>query len=308
MLNLSIKEMEKLRKVTHALSTTIRLEMIQLLSEEKHSVHHLASLLSIPVSTAASNVNILEEAGLILTELRPASRGTMKVCTRNFDDIHIALSGGKREREKPDVFEMTMPIGHFTDFQASPTCGMASAKGHLIPEDEPVHFYQPVRTEAQLIWARKGFFEYKFPLSLSEGQRVEAVRLSVELCSEAPNYDHNWPSDITVWMNGVDIGTWMSPGDFGDRPGKLNSTYWAEHTMTQYGTLKTWEVTKEKVMVDNVYLSSVNVGDLGLGVNEYVTIRIGIKEDALHKGGINLFGREFGDHAQDIKLQVTFSK
>lgn len=120
----------------------------------------------------------------------------------------------------------------------APTCGIANHDGLIIPEDEPVHFYSPVRANAQLIWTRKGYFEYKFPIAIPEETKINELQISLEICSEAPNYDHNWPSDITVWLNGVDIGTWTSPGDYGDRPGKLNSLAWSETTSTQYGVLK----------------------------------------------------------------------
>ncbi len=76
--------------------------------------------------------------------------------------------------------------------------------------------------------------------------------------------------------------------------------------MTQYGTLKTWEVSEEKVSIDNVYLSDVTVQDLNILERDYISFRIGIKEDAIHKGGINLFGRKLGDHPQNIKFKMTF--
>lgn len=110
-----------------------------------------------------------------------------------------------------------------------------------------------------------------------------------------------------MWLNEVDIGTWTSPGDFGDRPGKLNPKFWGETTSTQYGTLKTWKVTDEKATIDDVYLSDITVQDLDILERDFLSFRIGIKEDAIHKGGFNIFGSEFGDHPQDIKLRVSFS-
>ena len=35
-------------------------------------------------------------------------------------------------------------------------------------------------------------------------------------------------------------------------------------------------------------------------------LRIGIKEDAKYVGGVNLFGREFGDTDQNILLQIAY--
>ncbi|MBM7570384.1 ArsR/SmtB family transcription factor [Aquibacillus albus] len=306
MLELSIKKPENLRKVAHALSSKVRLQIIDYLNKGNMNIHQLAESLDIPVSTTASHIKVLEESGLILTELRPGSRGAMKVCTRNFDDIHIQLNSKKSYTADYKVFELDMPIGQYVDFEVAPTCGMANHDGFLIPEDEPVHFYSPDRSKAQLIWTRKGYFEYKFPLVIPPDSTVKSVQLSMEICSEAPNHDHNWPSDITVWINGVDIGTWTSPGDYGDRPGKLNPEYWAESTSTQYGSLKTWKIASEKSMIDDFHLSDVTVDDLGILDQNFMSFKIGIKDEAIHKGGINLFGREFGDHPQDIKLKIEF--
>lgn len=307
MLELSIKKAEELQKVAHALSSKVRLEIINLLNTKKVNIHELADILNIPVSTAASHIKVLEEAGLVLTELRPASRGSMRVCTRNFNDIHIQLNDPNDQLDDFQSYEMEMPIGQYVDYEVAPTCGMANHEGLLIPEDQPGHFFSPNRAHAQLIWTRKGYFEYKLPLVVPHGLKVEAVELSVEICSEAPNFDPNWPSDITVWLNGVDIGTWTSPGDFGDRPGNLNPKSWADTDFTQYGTLKTWKVTREKTTIDVFYLSDVTIHDLNLEDFNFLSFKIGIKHDALQKGGINLFGKEFGDHPQDIKLKVSFS-
>ncbi|KAB8137565.1 helix-turn-helix domain-containing protein [Gracilibacillus oryzae] len=307
MLELSIKQPENLRKVAHALSSDVRIKIIDHLNEGNLNVNQLAEIVDIPVSTAASHIKVLEEAGLILTELRPASRGAMKVCTRNFDDIHVKLNNMESVLKNDKVFETEMPIGQYVDFEVAPTCGMANCDGMLIPEDEPVHFYNPNRSKAQLIWTRKGFFEYKFPIVLPQGADILSVQVSMEICSEAPNHDPNWPSDITVWLNSVDIGTWTSPGDYGDRPGELNPSNWTETTNTQYGTLKTWKVSKKTTLIDDFELSNTTVHDLNIMDKNYLSFKIGIKNDAVHKGGMNLFGREFGDYPQDIKLNIMYA-
>ena len=308
LLELSMENPGSLQKIAHALSSEVRLQIINLLNNGNMNVNQLAETLDIPVSTAASHIKILEKSGLINTELRPASRGAMKICRRNFDDIHIQLNSKNNfNMNNQKVYETEMPIGHYIEFDVAPTCGMANHEGMIIPEDNPVHFYSPDRTKAQLIWTRKGYFEYKFPLVIPMGATIETVQFSMELCSEAPNFDSNWPTDITVWINDVEIGTWTSPGDFGDRPGKLNPKNWSETTSTQYGFLKTWKVTNTQSTIDDFHLSDVTVDELAILNRMYVSFKIGIKEDAIHKGGMNLFGREFGDHPQDIKLLIEYS-
>ncbi|WP_212959582.1 ArsR/SmtB family transcription factor [Cohnella xylanilytica] len=307
MLELSFNDPDKLVLVSHALSTRSRVDILRLLSSRKMNVVEIAEALQLPVSTVANNVKVLEAAKLINTELLPASRGAMKVCSRNYDDIHI---GFNLEKAVPKgavrVYEMEMPIGHYSDCEVHPTCGMANADGMIIREDEPASFYHPKRVGAQIIWFRKGYIEYLLPLELPPNARVESLELSMEMCSEAPNYDNNWPSDISVWVNGAEIGTWTSPGDFGDRRGKLNPPWWLDWT-TQYGLLKTWRVDEEKTTLDMNKVSDVKLSDLKLTHRPNVRLRIGVKEGAIHQGGVNLFGRQFGDHEQDIVMKVHYS-
>ena len=47
--------------------------------------------------------------------------------------------------------------------------------------------------------------------------------------------------------------------------------------------------------------------DLGLSEKNAIEFEIGIKEDAEHKGGLNLFGSKFGDYRQHINFTVTYS-
>lgn len=306
MLELSLNDPERLVRVTHALATRSRVDMLRLLSAKRMNVAELAEALSLPVSTVANNVKILEAAGLIHTELLPASRGAMKVCSRSFDDIHIAFGQDKKPRKALCLYEVEVPIGQYSDCEVQPTCGMASAEGVIVREDEPASFYHPNHVGAQLIWFRKGYLEYLLPLELPPGARIEALELSAELCSEVPNYDNNWPSDISFWINGVEIGMWTSPGDFGDRRGRLNPEWWREGA-TQYGLLKTWRIDGERTTLDMNKVSSVTLGDLNLMQRPSIRLRIGVKPDAVHSGGVNLFGRHFGDHEQDIVMKVQYS-
>lgn len=307
MLELSFDDPDKLVTVTHALSTRSRVDILRLLISKNLNIVEIAEALKLPVSTVASNIKVLEAARLINTELLPASRGAMKVCSRNYDDIHIALNTEKAlPKGDVQVYEVDMPIGHYSDCEVSPTCGMASADGMIIREDEPASFFHPKHIGAQIMWFRKGYVEYLMPLEIPTGARIESLELSMEICSEAPNYDHNWPSDISVWINGVDIGTWTCPGDFGDRRGKLNPAWWYEWS-TQYGLLKTWRVDREKTTLDMEKISTVTLNQLNLQDTHKLRMRVGIKPDAVYQGGINLFGRQFGDYDQNIKMTLNYA-
>ncbi|WP_413378544.1 ArsR/SmtB family transcription factor [Paenibacillus taichungensis] len=307
MLELSFDNPNELVMVTHALSTRSRVDILRLLISQNLNIVEIAEALKLPVSTVASNIKVLEAARLINTELLPASRGAMKVCSRNYDDIHIALNLEKAiPKGDIQVYEVDMPIGHYSDCEVSPTCGMANSEGMIIREDEPASFYHPKHVGAQIMWFRKGYVEYLMPLEIPAEAVIESLELSMEMCSEAPNYDHNWPSDISVWINGVEIGMWTCPGDFGDRRGKLNPAWWFEWS-TQYGLLKTWRVDKNKTTLDMEKISAVDLAQLNLHNSHKLRVRIGIKPDAVHQGGVNLFGRQFGDYDQNIKMTIHYA-
>ncbi|MBB6635755.1 ArsR/SmtB family transcription factor [Cohnella thailandensis] len=307
MLELSFQDPDRLVAVAHALSTRARVDMLQLLSTRNMNVMEIAEALKLPVSTVANNVKVLEAAKLISTELVPASRGAMKVCTRNYDDIRIAFNVEKTvPRGRLSTYEMEMPVGHYSDCEVHPTCGMANVEGMIVKEDEPASFYHPKHIGAQMIWLRKGYLEYLLPLEIPANARIDALEISMELCSEAPNYDNNWPSDITLWINGVEIGTWTSPGDFGDRRGRLNPA-WLPDWSTQYGLLKTWRIDRHLTTLDMEKVSEVRVDDLKLIHRPNIRLRIGVKPDAVHQGGLNLFGKQFGDYEQDINVKVYYA-
>ena len=46
--------------------------------------------------------------------------------------------------------------------------------------------------------------------------------------------------------------------------------------------------------------------DYHLFSEPYITVRVGIAEDAVHVGGINLFGECFGDYHQNILMKISY--
>jgi predicted transcriptional regulator len=302
-LELTIDESDRLIKVAHALASEIRISILKLLNFQKLNIIEIAEKLDLPVSTIASNIKVLEVSGLINTEIQPATRGKMKVCSRNFDDIHMILNLNIGHNDPKNYYELEMPIGHYVDCEITPTCGIINQNGI---EDDPSLFYHPDRISAQLIWLRQGFLEYRFPMSITGNAKIQSLQFSMELCSEAPNYDHNWPSDITVWVNGKEICTWTCPGDFGDRRGKLNPS-WLRDNHTQYGLLKNWKIDETGSYLDDVKVSSVTLNEIEMYKQKFINLKVGVKSDAVNVGGINLFGKGFGDHNQDILMRIIYS-
>ena len=114
-----------------------------------------------------------------------------------------------------------MPLGLYTRCEVTAPCGLCSRDGVIGLLDVPDTFLDPDRMRAGLLWFTRGFVEYQFPEQRQAlpASAVGALELSLELSSEVPGTSRDWPSDITVAVNGQDIDTWTSPGDFGDRRG-----------------------------------------------------------------------------------------
>ena len=286
-----------------ALASATRLKILELLSSQVLNISEIGQALDVPTSTANLHVNILEEAGLINTELRPATRGLQKVCARAYDTLVVSLARGDAIEEQS--LQVSMPIGAFVDCQVTPTCGLASSEGIIGLFDDPTSFFEPERVNAQLLWFHHGYVEYRFPNRLPAQSTVASVAISLELCSEAPLHHKEWPSDITMWLNGVEIGTWTCPSDFGGQPGLLTPTWW-ESWNSQYGLLKVWTITDSGSFIDGRHISNVTLDALHLADSPTLTVRIGVKPDARHVGGINIFGRQFGNYPQDIILRLRY--
>ena len=297
--------LQKLETVTKALGSATRLEILRFLSAHTCTLLEIAEALDLPPSTATLHINVLEKAGLIETNLSPATRGLQKVCARVYDRIVIQLPAAA-EREETTV-EVSMPIGAFVDVHIIPTCGLLGELGIIGHLDDPTAFYEPERIHAQLIWFRRGTVEYLFPNRLPPNVLLDDIDVSFEVCSEAPLHHSNWPSDLTVWIGDVEIGTWTSPADFGGERGALTPAWWDTQN-SQFGLLKVWKVTNNGSFVDGRQVSKITLSNLSLKPGDPILVRIGIKDNATNIGGLNLFGSKFGNYPQDIVLRQRFKR
>jgi len=297
------QDIRRIHPVAHALSSELRLQIIHILGNRSMNVNELAQALDMPLSTISMNVAVLEKVGLIGSETQAGVRGTMKLCSRLTDLLTVNLVA--REQRPHYVDQMVMPIGCYSEAgDIKPTCGLADQDGFIGVQDNPLAFYLPGRFNAQLIWMRQGYLEYRFPTLPLKGILLEAVEISFEACSEAINYRPEWPSDISLSLNGVRVGSWLSPGDFGGRRGLLNPDWWSDSS-TQFGHLVTWRIDHEGSYIDHMRASDVTLDKLDIQSGDHFTMRLAVEPTAQHVGGMNLFGRGFGDYQQDIVIRYA---
>lgn len=294
--------------VLKGLASPVRIKILRLLHAEGDlNVNDISRALGLPQSTIATNVQALEESGLIATKTIKAKKGHQKICSAKYDEVVLRFDGAQ-ERRDDNVVEVAMPLGLYTSCEVSAPCGLCSTEGVIGLLDVPDFFLDPGRMQAALIWFGRGHVEYKFPNNAKLlTSRVETVEFSMELSSEVPGTSLNWPSDITLWVNECPVGTWTSPGDFGDKRGVYTPSWWKLEG-SQYGKLKTWRINKSGSYIDGVRISNVTVDDVGLQDHHSIRMRIGIDSEAAHPGGVNIFGKGFGNYDQDILLRLYLSR
>lgn len=300
--NFLITDPEASADVLRALSAPARGRILRLLARDGAlNVNDIAAALDLPQSTASAHVQALERAGLLRSEVRAATKGSQKLCHPVYDEILISF----RPPAADSASEVAMPLGLYTSCEVSAPCGLCSTSGIIGLLDVPDTFLDPGRMDAALLWFTRGYVEYQFPNNSRLMQAdLHALEARMELSSEVPGTAAEWPSDITVSINGTALGTWTSPGDFGDRRGTYTPGWWGARG-SQYGMLKTFRVTAQGSFVDGVRIGDTTLSDLGLNDHRSIRLRIAVAADARHPGGVNIFGRGFGNYDQDIVLRLV---
>ncbi|ODT47278.1 ArsR family transcriptional regulator [Devosia sp. 63-57] len=302
--NFLVVDPEEDLDVLKGLASAIRVKILKLLHiEGPLNGNDIAERLSLPQSTVSTNLQILENAGLIRTETQKARKGNQKICHSTFDEVLVMFKEDIGQL-RSNTIEVAMPLGLYTSCDVSAPCGLCSTEGIIGLLDVPDTFLDPERMKTGLIWFTRGYVEYQFPNNAKLAQNtIESMEFSLELSSEVPGTSADWPSDITLSVNGTEIGTWLSTGDFGDKRGVYTPDWW-KLKGSQYGKLKSWRVTENGTFIDGMKISPVSLADLDLANHHSIRLRIAVKEDAKHPGGINIFGRGFGNYDQDILLRL----
>lgn len=291
---------DKSLPVFAALDSAVRIKIIKLLSQQKMNVSAISKELNLSSPITASHLNKLEKAGLIRTE----KQGNQRIASLNIDTIQITFP--KQLYIPFQNWQVEIPIGQFTNYDVEPTCGLAGPNGFIGEVDHPSYFMDPKRYQADMLWFGQGFTEYQIPNYLKkEEHQLEMIEISVELGSEFPFSNNKWLSDITVSLDGHELGTWTSPGDFSDTRGRYTPK-WVENDMNQYGLLKSFRIAKQGSYIDGQEASDSTIEMIDKTKNSW-TLRFEVKETATNVGGCTIFGNKFGNHDQGIKSTIYYS-
>lgn len=303
---LYFKSIGEAESVFKALSTPMRLKIMEMIYEDDQlSMNDLAEALGLTNGAISMHVSKLQEAGLIKIKTTSGKRGTMKIIRPRYDRLMIDLAPAKEARR---CYTDDIRIGYYTSCNITPTCGLATAKEIIGSLDDTRVFSYPERFNAGIVWFSSGYIEYNLPNHLQAGQTLTELHISFEISSECPEYNEDYPSDIYFSINGIPLGTWISPGDYGARKGYVSPPWWPE-LLNQYGLLKTLIINNEGCFIDgNNKISNVTTQDLHIDYTSYITFRFEVPRDTANCGGCTLFGEDFGDHNQAIRIKAYYDE
>ncbi|MBQ5385980.1 MAG: winged helix-turn-helix transcriptional regulator, partial [Lachnospiraceae bacterium] len=276
----------------------------KLLMENKTmNMNELATSLKITNGALTGHIKKLESCGIVSTANESMGHGNQKICSLRLDKILIDIQPGNAQE---NVYSNEINIGHYTDYKVYPTCGLATANKLIGEVDDTRYFSHPDRYNADILWFTKGYVEYMIPNFIPLNQKITGIMISAELSSEAPGINNNWPSDINFYLNNVHLGSWTSPGDFGDVPGIFTPDWWYPN-WNQYGLLKMLVINRNGTYIDGLKISDVTIDQFQLDSTSTMKFKMSVDEDSEHVGGLTIFGKTFGNYAQDIKVNISYA-
>ena len=297
------KHCDMIQRISHALSVPERIDILRGLSLCSSSVSDIAQKHNLPMSSVSRHLDILEDAKLVRVSLMPTKKGHIKYYSQNLYSYRVSVIDESARLEPSEDFTTEMPIGMFSDISVTAPCGMNSAESIIGETVNPDIFYLPERIKAERLWFSSGHVTYRFPLCPPH-QNYNEISFSFEICSETFFFNPNWPSDVTLSINDIEVATIHLIGDFGGRLGKYTPKIWSINN-SQFGVLKTVTVNSTGVYIDQQPVSTnVNFNKLNLFDKNYLTLTFAVKENAVHKGGLNLYGKNCGDYPQAIIMTL----
>lgn len=303
---LHVKNLDEGLEVFKALGSELRINIIKLLQENHEmNMNELATSLGITNGALTSHIKKLEESGIVQVMTERGGHGNQKICKVAVDKIVVDVESEETEEDQ-NIYNTEVKVGHYSDYNVYPTCGLATSKAIVGEVDDPRYFSHPDRINAGILWFTKGYIEYMIPNLLPSATKIDQITVSLEISSEAPGINNDWPSDISIFLNDVKIGTWTSPGDYGDVQGIFTPDWWFPN-WNQYGLLKMIVINKKGTFVDGLKISDVTINQFNLDYKSTVRFKFEIEEDAKNIGGITIFGSEFGNYNQDIKVRIAYS-
>ena len=298
-----INNLEKAQQLFDALSSSTRMKIIELLQQTRSmNMDTLSKALNISNGALTAHIKKLSDCGIITVKLQSVGHGTQKLCMLGESKIVVDLIdqtlSGKYER-------LELNVGQYSSCKINPTCGLCDKNRPLFDFDVPQYFKYPEHFDAELLWFCDGFVTYSFPNPLLEGQTLTEIQLTMELSSEGPFLAKDYPATIHFYNHDKQLGKYISPGEFDEHRGKLTPEWWF---YGQYGELVTITIGETGTCINGLESSSYSIRDVlsDAGEDDFIRLKLSCENQTTTKGGIMLFGKNYGDHPQGIVMRAVY--
>ncbi|MPW25703.1 ArsR family transcriptional regulator [Alkalibaculum sp. M08DMB] len=311
----------KYELIAQALSNYNRLKILDLLKDGDYNINHISKTLKMPMPTVTVNIQKLEESGLIICTSKSGKHGKQKICSLKYRELTLKFFDEETETynivdtdffpsiEKNPSTDLQLTekiidvkLGSYNSFKVSSSYGMASANELIEKGNALCSFSSDEKNKCEVLWFNDGFITYDIPIDIGDNI-LDSLNVSFEMCSEHMFFNNNWPSDISLWINSVELGTYTSEGYFGDK-GILTPSWWPIDK-PQHGELISFKVDNIGTYINEKIFSALKIKELIVSDNT-ISIKIGIKKHAKNSRGIMIFGEQFGNHKQNINVHVVY--
>lgn len=297
-------DLNQIYLIGNALASPIRVAILSQLKTCEMSVTELAKINFVSVSSIMFHLNLLKKANLVNIVTIKTNRIQKRIVNRSCFNINIDLFLENAAPINTKKYFESMPVGCFINAEFGNKSGYVTTKEAIgLYGDGP---FIPARFDAQIVYVNNGFVEYAFNNGKIRDKKVKEISFTLEICSEAPYYNNNFKSDIIFSINGIELLTYTSPGDFGGRHGKYTPEFLSLNS-SQYGIIKTILVNELGVYLDNVLINpNIKISSLCIEKGNHIKLKVESKIDAENQGGFNIFGKNAGDYPHDIEMVVTY--
>lgn len=307
--------------VVKALSSDVRLQILDMLTENDMNIQTVSQKLGISKTAALMHINLLEKAGFITTFYLNGSAGNQRICHKEYDRLVFDFDGQRAMGDDANYYETSIPMGNYFLFNAWPPCGLAQHNQIICHWDDPSVFCDVARVGASLVWTSYGFFEYLIPLFPNfEDKRITRIKLSFEASAGHMVKNHKalvlpetldaqqlTPdlTDLTLWVNGVEVGSVLLEAGNDKELAVFTPAWW--QTKPCHGEMVKLSITEEGCSINKKKVSEHTADELLALQRDFLSLRIGVKPDAEHINGFFLFGKDFGRYSMDLKAKFYIS-
>ena len=244
---------------------------------------------------------------LIRTETVKATQGPAEDLLGALRRDRHPLRRLRRRAAGPNVIEVAMPLGLYTSCQVSPPCGLCSTRRRSSASSTcPISSSIPSRMQAALIWFGRGHVEYKFPEQRQDlpTREIEALEFSMELSSEVPGHQHRLALGHQP-LGQRRAGRHLDLARRFRRQARHLHAALVEARGLAIRQAEDLEITDERLLRRR---REGLAGNARPARPRRATIRSGCgsasTSNAKHPGGVNIFGRGFGNYDQDIVMRL----